>query len=391
MRFGTLAPQSAIHWTCDRYGPPAPRGIYAMPYGFMDYYYIWDGLATDPSPRMRYIRDANGRKLFYDDVKPYNKSLFEEEDALRKKIQEESPHIDWDTARRQAEWALYPDKELAAYLKEKYHIKSLDEISSEPRPSWVMVMDDPSNPPRYTRNPFDPSLTPEDVETIPLNQKLHFLMGENHKRIPFKSICNYRCTWEPDRYWFDFEPFSWEEFNIQSFVDEQTLKIVDSQFEREYNRIRKKYDCFNHNEKEQEQQEKRFIMKWLEKKGIRLEQLCPWPIYAKKRDSWAVVRTAPHIFEYSGPLWHELGAYVKPGDIIKRSGEWVYTEIGAFEEAIRKFSPYLLERARHSQLTPRSWKAGLVGNINKSHYKRNARFEGIQVFIEGKLNESRRK
>ena len=115
MRFGTLAPQSAIHWSCDRYGPPAPRGIYAMPYGFMDLYYIWEGLATDPSPRMRYIRDANGRKLLYEEVKPDNWRSFAEEKALQEKIQEESPHIDEDTARRQAQWALYPDKKLAAY------------------------------------------------------------------------------------------------------------------------------------------------------------------------------------------------------------------------------------------------------------------------------------
>ena len=386
MRFGSLAPQSAVHWSCDKYGPPAPRGIYAMPYGFMDYFYIWEGLATDPSPRMRYIRDANGKKLFYNDVKPFYMSLFKEQMALKEMIQEESPHIDGDTARRQAEWALYHDKALAAYLKEKYHIKALDEILREPWPSWVMVMDDPNNPPRYTRDPFDPSLTPEEVEKIPLNQKLHFLRGENHKRIPFDCIRRYGCIWGPERYWNDFEPFSWEEFDVKTFVAEQTRKTVDSSFEREYDRI-----CMIRDDDEKERQQKCFILKWLEKKGIRLEQLCPWPIYEDGRDSWAVVRAAPHIFEYTGPLWHELGEYVKSGDIIKRNEDWVYTEIGAFEEALRKFSPYLLERARHSQLAPRSWKAGLVGDINKSHYKRGAYFEGIQVFIEGKLNESRRK
>ena len=185
IRYGSLAPQRAVHWQSDATfcnEPPAPRGIFAMPYGFATLWFIWDGLATDPSPRVRYIRDQNGRKLFYNEI-----------------------------------YKLH-DKELETFLKKKYHLKTsydffgepcgLDGIFGEPRPSWVMVMDNPSNPPRYTHDPFDPSLSPEQVESIPLDQKLHFLKGENGERIPFRDIFDSHSAWEAKRYWDDFTPLS---------------------------------------------------------------------------------------------------------------------------------------------------------------------------------------
>lgn len=377
IRYGSLAPQRAVHWRSDTIyynAPPTLRGIYAMPYGFADHeWFVEDGLATDPSPRVRYIRDENGRKLFYDEIHELH------------------------------------DKKLEAFLKKKYHIKGFYDIFSEPRPSWVMVMDDPSNPPRYTHDPFDTSLSPEQVESIPLDQKLHFLKGENGERIPFRDIFDSDSAWEAKRYWDDFTPLSWNEIDAVTFLERQSMKTMDSPFRRASVRLDEMWD-----KKKQAREAKQVVQKWLEAKGIRLEQLCPWPIYTKDRSDWAIIRNAPHVFEYSGPIWHQMEAYVQSNKILQRSGWWVLTDIGPFEEALRKYNHRDLGKAlrgeRHSKSESSSWRGGMKSTANfdgADNYRRISKttgsvwfvgdgperdyLRGIQVFIDGKLNESKRK
>ena len=59
-RYGSLDPQKAVRWRCDLPGPPARYGIYALPYGYLDYYYIWNGRGCDASPRVQYLKDERG-------------------------------------------------------------------------------------------------------------------------------------------------------------------------------------------------------------------------------------------------------------------------------------------------------------------------------------------
>ena len=66
VRFGTLksVKQKGVkNWrSADYHKPPRKKGFYAMPYGYVDMYYIPDGW-TDDNMRIQFLRAADGRKL----------------------------------------------------------------------------------------------------------------------------------------------------------------------------------------------------------------------------------------------------------------------------------------------------------------------------------------
>lgn len=66
-------------------------------------------------------------------------------------------------------------------------------------------------------------------------------------------------------------------------------------------------------------------------------------------DSWhpfipgyIAIRNPRTTFKYTGNIWHHLEMYcskhlVKPADVIKRSGEWILTDMKTYEKALKKY------------------------------------------------------
>lgn len=76
---------------------------------------------------------------------------------------------------------------------------------------------------------------------------------------------------------------------------------------------------------------------WLEKKGIVPEQLCMWPFHKRMEAHYAAILKKYHVFDYDGCLWHHLGIFLKPGEILSRfSDTWVYTDMHAYKRALKK-------------------------------------------------------
>ena len=369
IRYGTLSPQKAKRWSADGKAMPAPRGIYAFPFGYLDYFYIWPGKASDAQPRVQYVKDESGRRLLLSELLA---RLAKEDPQFRDLRNIYFGHVRWQEV----------TSPLALHLRKTYRLESIGAIFGEERKSWVMVMDDPRHPPRLTHDPHDPTLTPEQVEAIPLDQKLQFLKGEDGKKIPAE---NFFCVleWEPDRFWDDFRPASWDEVSEDEFLYKQTKKVVDSPFRRALRHVeeqsRKSHDD------DDEAAKRKIIRDWLARQGLSLERLCPWPVYPKDRWEWAVVHKEPHTFEYSGCLWHKLRKTLPPGEIIRSVGDWCYTTIGAYEKALKAAEPMLY--ARHKGTSQKGhWHGGLenCGYGNKHVPNEYCCFE---VFIDAKLVE----
>lgn len=49
-----------------------------------------------------------------------------------------------------------------------------------------------------------------------------------------------------------------------------------------------------------------------------------------------VTRPHPRIFSYTGELWHHLGEYLKPHQILKRHGNWVKSSMSDYRIALEK-------------------------------------------------------
>ena len=389
-RYGSLDPQKAVRWRCDLPGAPARYGIYALPYGYLDYFFIWRGRGCDASPRVQYLTDDKGDRLLYRDVFPENPLRnAPESDEIGNpfgpwmaEIEETSPYLaTWQAKWRKLEWDRFVNQKHVRRLKEHYHIRDAGDILEEPRTSWIMVMDDPRNPPRLTHNPSDPSLTPEQVESIPLNQKLRYLKWENGERVSSVDLLK-NLEWDHSRYWNAWRPLGWGEVRGKEFLSEATKRTMNSSMQRIYARLAGRGDASR-----EEAACKQAIRRWLAGKGLRLEQLCPWPVYEKGRGSWAAYYKRPHLFDFSGCLWHHLGMHVKSGEIIRMlddyQGEdpWVYTTIGAYEAALLKASPFGFPRAQAH--LKKHGDAGSRASISDRCYM----YHNFEVFIEGKLTE----
>ena len=393
IRYGSLSPQKAKHWSIDAGEMPAPRGIYAFPYGYLDYWYIWQGRGSDDNPRVQYLKDEAGHRLCYDElfketsheISPFfmkfNKTR---QDMLLERIEQEEPGLPWGVKIRRCGWEMLKSP-LALYLKRKYHLKAQDEIFDEPRKSWLMVLDDPDKPPRLTHNPYDETLSSEQLEAIPLDQKLHFLKGEDGKRIPATDLICPHTLWGPERYWDDFKPLAWDDVNVEDFLIEQTHKTVDSPFKRAYEKIQVLSDQNKYHESKV--LERKVLEDWLASKRLRLEQLCPWPVYPEGRRKWAVIYKKPHIFEYSGCLWHHLREHVRHGEILRIVDDWCYTTIGAYEDALRHAEPMLFDR--HLGVSQKNnWQGGLDNpGYSNAHVPKDC--DLFEVFIDSKLVEKK--
>ena len=366
IRYGTLSPQKAKRWSADGEAMPAPRGIYAFPFGYLNYDYILEGKASDAQPRVQYVKDESGRRLLMSE--------------LMSRLAKEDPQYEDFTRMDRERWQEVTSP-LALHLRKTYRLESIADIFGEERKSWVMVMDDPKHPPRLTHNPHDPTLTPEQVEAIPLDQKLHFLKGEDGKKIPTENFFSI-WTWKPYRFWDDFRPASWDEVFASKFLNSQTIRVVDSPFCRALRHIEEQSLSLH----DDEAAKCKIIRDWLARQGLSLERLCPWPVYPNRRWSWAVVFKEPHTFEYSGCLWHKLRETLPPGEIIRSVGDWCYTTIGAYEKALKAADPMLY--ARHKGNSQKDhWHGGLenLGWRNKVPNK----VCDFVVFIDAKLVERR--
>ena len=394
IRYGSLALQKAKHWSIEA-PMPAPKGIYAFPYGYLDYLYIRQGRGCDSNPRVQYLKDNTGRRLFFNELfeTPFqcgasfsSDAFCQELDENTARIKEENPLLPYSAIERKCMWSMF--KPLwAAYLKKAYHIKETEDILFESRKSWLMVMDNPDKPPRLLHNPYAPDLSDEQLETIPLDQKLHFLKDDDGKRIPVDHII--WPPWEPKRYWDDFHPLTWEDFEVEDFLQKMSYQTSDSPLKSAYDKIfaLKLQDKY----RESEVLAQKVFVEWLAGKGLRLEQLCPWPVYPDVRREWAVIYKKPHIFEYSGCIWHHLQKLVKHGEIICIMGNWCYTTISAYEDALRRAEPMLY--ARHLKAShEKNWHGGLE-NLRywNMHTPSNwgDDITSFEVFIDSKLVEKK--
>lgn len=392
IRYGSLALQKARHWSIDA-PMPAPKGIYAFPYGYLDYFYIWKGRGCDSNPRVQYLKDKTGRRLFYNELfgtpfqcgPSFSYEAFKQAfDEISARIEEENPQLPYSAIYRKRMWSMLKPS-WAAYLQKAYHIKEMEDILSEPRKSWLMVMDNPDKPPRLLHNPYDPDLSEEQLETIPLDQKLHFLKGEDGKRIPVDNLI--RPPWEPKRYWDDFQPLAWDDFKAEDFLREQSKHTSDSSLKGLPDMIDKLEEQDKY--RESEALVHKGLRDWLARKGLRLEQLCPWPVYPDVRREWAVVYKTPHIFEYSGCIWHHLQTLVRHGEILRIVGDWCYTTISAYEDALRRAEPMLY--ARHLKASQKNnWHGGLENQLYwNAHVPSHYITGGFEVFIDSKLVEKK--
>ena len=394
IRYGSLALQKAKHWSIDA-PMPAPKGIYAFPYGYLDYFYIYQGRGCDSNPRVQYLKDKTGRRLFFDELHetPFQCGASLSQDALYQafaeitaRVEEENPQLSPTAKDRKRRWGMFKPF-WAAYLKKAYHIKEAEDILSESRKSWLMVMDNPDKPPRLLHNPYDTGLSDEQLETIPLDQKLHFLKDDDGNRLLVDHII--WPPWEPRRYWDDFQPLTWDDFEVEDFLQRMSKQAADSPIKGAYDRI---FDLkLQDKYQESEDFAHKVFVDWLASKGLRLEQLCPWPVYPDARREWAVIYKKPHIFEYSGCIWHHLQKLVKHGEILRIVGDWCYTTIGTYEDALRSAEPMLYARHRKA-----SQKNNWYGGIENPRYwnshtpsKWGDDFTSFEVFIDSKLVEKK--
>lgn len=56
----------------------------------------------------------------------------------------------------------------------------------------------------------------------------------------------------------------------------------------------------------------------------------------EKEYFYMIYKVRPHKFEYTGELWHHLGEYCEPSDIIERTKHWVKTSFKAYCRALHK-------------------------------------------------------
>ena len=126
IRYGSLAPQSAVRWEIDRASMPVRRGIYAFPCGYLDYFYIWSGRGCDANPRVRYLKDESGRRLFYDELldTPFQAGrtsieYYNAYNELYDRIKAEEPDLTSIARNRKLHWRQFKP-EWADYLKRKF-------------------------------------------------------------------------------------------------------------------------------------------------------------------------------------------------------------------------------------------------------------------------------
>ena len=286
VRFGPLSLQKQVHykepspdiWTSS---PPRKKGFFAFPAGCVDPFYLPHCPPEDRRSKLQYIRDDEGNKI------------------TRRML------YDLDPADADDYEGVLSAKGEAALKKKKIKHQQIVWID---RPSWVMFFPDPKKD-----LTFYGLHTPEEDRSR-LNQPLEFLLDPAGNKIKADEIFSYDflCERFPANY----------EGGYQPPVDEDIFLEKSLPFWNWNMDYHGPFFTFG---------------EWLKKKNVSMEQLCPWPCYAKHEDVYATMWKKYRVFEYEGSLWHHLGMFLKRSEILDQFAEtWYYTDIYAYERALKK-------------------------------------------------------
>ena len=286
--------------------PPRRRGFFAFPYGFFDGEYIFTHPACDPNSPVKYLRDKSGRKLSELDFQRHCNA---------------SPELN-ERTRDMGIWE-------SIVAEDNDFLKKLglpkQPLKREPRPSWVCIMKDPRNPPHRRGRGR-------------LNQNYTYLLDADGERIPSRHF--FAHSWHPE----DFEDC--DSFHVCQ-VDDVRNDI---------------YVYFNCPCCDCET-----VLARLAKRGIHVENLFPWPVYEHGMDEWLTIFKEPHLFDYTGCVWHHLREFVPPRAVLAAYGTtWVYTSVRDLETALRRAAPSAYRKSRNLRNQD---KASLFGGPNYGNSK----------------------
>ena len=311
VRFGSLSLQKQTHYKEPKpdmwpSSPPGKKGFFAFPAGYMDPFYLPTSRPPEhPHSLLQYLRDENGAKLTKNDLFRKNPmSDLSPEDYIKysvllNKLGGMSLSDSFSKVLDECNETYLSPKGEEILRKKKLKKKQLMWVK---RPSYVMVRPDPETDLTFF------GLDTEKEDRTRLNQKLEYLLDPSGDKIDADDFFHYdfrKCF--PDGYEGDYEPPKPDD----DYDDRKDLYYPDGKSIT--------------------------VSKWLEKKGIRPEQLCIWPCYAEGDDEYAAILKKYHVFDYDGCLWHHLGMFLKPDEILSRfSDTWVYTDMHAYERALRQ-------------------------------------------------------
>ena len=294
VRFGSLSLQKQVHykepepdmWPCS---PPCKKGFFAFPAGYMDPFYLpLSRPPEDPRSLLQYLRDDDGNKVTKRDM--YDPACYEEDSDEGKKLGTKGREL---------------------LKKRKLKIKQILWVK---RPSWVMVCPNPRI------NLLFYGLDMEWEDRSRLSQPVEFLLDPSGGKLDARSVFSREFFHKrfPEMYetWYE-SPVAGRDI----FPDHEELYYPDGRMIT--------------------------LTQWLKKKKILVEQLCLWPCYAEDDDVYAATLKKYKVFEYNGCLWHHLGMFLKPSEILSRFSDiWFYSDIHAYERALRKSNPKAFGKKR---------------------------------------------
>ena len=339
------------------YDPPCQKGFFALPYGFSVNYLR----APDWSPggNAECLRAPDGHPLTLRDRYAYDpdssldglfRKLAKWQEALAASCRTRSP--DWieGLSRKYAElkdlvseikrkeglinrWEESWEETMteSAWLRQQGYPKRFVYFDEGHRPSWVMVMRDPEDPPQLTADGQQ-------------DQPCEFLLDTKGERIP--AWLFFRRRWRPQD--FDrnvlrafgdvsrtFNKESWRPCWPCDVWDEWTGKLLGLPPRPDGMSIRDREAC------------KKFfedaLMAALAKRGIRIEQLFAWPVYPCGEETYVIALEEARLFEFNGNLWHHI-AYgdqdIPSKEILATYGDgWVKTSVRVYAELLKRREP----------------------------------------------------
>lgn len=299
VRFGALTLQKQEQYeepTTDMapWQPPCKKGFFAFPAGYMDPFYLpLSRPPEDPHSLLQYLRDDEGNKMTKRDLY----------DAVP------IPGVEYyygvPVLPRRYEKPVLSEKGKAFLKKRRLKEKQLMWVK---RPCWVMVWK-----PDLTWDgefPHFYGLDTENEDRNRLNVLLEYLFAPDGEKIAAEDF----FTWDylelfPDNYeGYDILPVAGRHFYSDDKIYYGDGKSVT-------------------------------IARLLKMRQVDRINLCIWPVYPVLEDEYAATLKKYRIFEYEGCLWHHLGGLLKRSEILSQfSDTWYYTDIHAYERALRKAS-----------------------------------------------------
>lgn len=193
------------------------------------------------------------------------------------------------------------------------------QIRSRQQPSFVAYMEDPGNPPRLTGRGS-------------LDQHPQYLLDSSGDKIDADCIFSDGGIGGSSRWTFKDEFLSVrctvEDIKCESLVrrlTEDDIPYIAGYSEAEW----------------------RKRLRWeLARRKLDIRQLYAWPVYERGQSNELYFLKKPHVFEFSGCLWHHFANEVRAGEILQVHEAWVYTTVKALERVLN-----IRKRARESSVT----------------------------------------